>query len=63
MNCEEAVAAAIVETSAAREVVSILWGKSKLVDVVFGVKKLQINAIIEDEKASTVWRLAGPDSH
>ena len=31
----------------------LLWGKSKLVDVAFGVKKLQINAVIEDEKVST----------
>ena len=31
----------------------LLWGKSKLVDVAFGVKKLQINTVIEDEKVST----------
>jgi translation elongation factor EF-1beta len=31
----------------------LLWGKSKLVDVAFGVKKLQINAIVEDDKVST----------
>jgi valyl-tRNA synthetase len=31
----------------------LLWGKSKLVDVAFGVKKLQINAVVEDEKVST----------
>ena len=31
----------------------LLWGKSKLVDVAFGVKKLQINAVIEDDKVST----------
>ena len=28
----------------------LLWGKSKLVAVGFGIKKLQINLVIEDEK-------------
>jgi translation elongation factor EF-1beta len=27
----------------------LLWGKSKLVDLAFGIKKLQINAVVEDE--------------
>jgi len=28
----------------------LLWGASKLVPVGFGIKKLQINMVIEDEK-------------
>jgi len=28
----------------------LVWGKSKLVAVGFGIKKLQINLIIEDDK-------------
>lgn len=31
----------------------LLWGASKLVPVGFGIKKLQINLVIEDEKVST----------
>eukprot|EP00741_Cyanophora_paradoxa_P007361 tig00001126_g7120.t1 len=31
----------------------LVWGQSKLVPVAFGVKKLQINAVIEDDKVST----------
>lgn len=30
----------------------LVWGASKLVPVGFGVKKLQINMVIEDEKIS-----------
>lgn len=30
----------------------LLWGTSKLVPVGFGIKKLQINLVIEDEKIS-----------
>ena len=30
----------------------LVWGTSKLVEVGFGIKKLQINLIIEDEKVS-----------
>ena len=30
----------------------LVWGASKLVPVGFGVKKLQINMVIEDEKVS-----------
>jgi len=30
----------------------LLWGASKLVPVGFGIKKLQINLVIEDEKVS-----------
>jgi translation elongation factor EF-1beta len=28
----------------------LLWGASKLVDVAFGIKKLQISCVVEDEK-------------
>lgn len=31
----------------------LVWGASKLVDVGFGIKKLQINLVVEDEKVST----------
>jgi elongation factor 1-beta len=31
----------------------LLWGASKLVPVGFGIKKLQINLVVEDEKVST----------
>lgn len=30
----------------------LVWGTSKLVTVGFGIKKLQINLVIEDEKVS-----------
>lgn len=30
----------------------LLWGASKLVPVGFGIKKLQINLVVEDEKVS-----------
>lgn len=30
----------------------LVWGSSKLVPVGFGIKKLQINLVIEDEKIS-----------
>ena len=30
----------------------LVWGTSKLVPVGFGIKKLQINLVIEDEKVS-----------
>jgi len=31
----------------------LVWGSSKLVPVAYGVKKLQINCVIEDDKVST----------
>jgi elongation factor 1-beta len=31
----------------------LTWGASKLVPVGFGIKKLQINLVVEDEKVST----------
>jgi elongation factor 1-beta len=30
----------------------LVWGASKLVPVGFGIKKLQINLVVEDEKVS-----------
>lgn len=33
----------------------LLWGQSKLVPVGYGIKKLQISAVIEDDKVSTDW--------
>ena len=30
----------------------LVWGASKLVAVGFGIKKLQINLVVEDEKVS-----------
>lgn len=32
----------------------LVWGASKLVAVGFGIKKLQINLVVEDEKVSTM---------
>jgi len=32
----------------------LVWGGGQLVDVGFGIKKLQINVVIEDDKVSTV---------
>jgi elongation factor 1-beta len=34
------------------EMDGLVWGASKLVAVGFGIKKLQINLVIEDEKVS-----------
>jgi elongation factor 1-beta len=34
------------------EMDGLVWGGSKLVAVGFGIKKLQINLVIEDEKVS-----------
>ena len=31
----------------------LVWGASKFVAVGFGIKKLQINLVVEDEKVST----------
>lgn len=35
------------------EMDGLVWGASKLVAVGFGIKKLQINLVVEDEKVST----------
>lgn len=32
----------------------LVWGASKLVAVGFGIKKLQINLVVEDDKVSTL---------
>jgi len=34
------------------ELDGLVWGASKLVPVGFGIKKLQINLVVEDEKIS-----------
>jgi len=34
------------------EMDGLTWGASKLVPVGFGIKKLQINLVVEDEKVS-----------
>jgi elongation factor 1-beta len=34
------------------EIDGLVWGASKLVAVGFGIKKLQINLVVEDEKVS-----------
>ncbi len=31
----------------------LVWGQSKLIPVAYGLKKLQIQCVIEDEKVST----------
>jgi len=33
----------------------LVWGGSKLVAVGFGIKKLQINLVVEDDKISLDW--------
>lgn len=32
----------------------LTWGASKLVPVGFGIRKLQINLVVEDDKVSTI---------
>lgn len=34
------------------EIDGLTWGASKLVPLAFGIKKLQINLVVEDEKVS-----------
>ena len=34
------------------ELDGLVWGASKFVDVGYGIKKLQINLVVEDEKVS-----------
>lgn len=41
------------ENVRAIEMDGLVWGASKLVAVGFGIKKLQINLVVEDEKVST----------
>ena len=33
----------------------LLWGAAKLVPLAFGIKKLQISSVVEDEKISVDW--------
>ena len=33
----------------------LLWGASKLVPVGYGIKKLQISCVVEDDKVSTAF--------
>jgi translation elongation factor EF-1beta len=47
----EALKAAVLSIQAD----GLVWGASKLVPVAFGVKKFQINCIVEDDKISTDW--------
>lgn len=35
------------------QVDGLLWGASKLVPVGYGIKKLQINCVVEDDKVGT----------
>ena len=39
-------------TMRAIEMDGLTWGASKLVPVGFGIKKLQVNLVVEDEKVS-----------
>ncbi len=41
------------ESVRAIEIDGLLWGTSKLVPVAYGIKKLQITCVIEDDKVST----------
>ena len=48
------------------EMDGLVWGASKLVPVGFGIKKLQINLVIEDEKVSLdelQQRIEGDEDH
>lgn len=40
------------------EMEGLVWGSSKLVPVAFGVKKLQIQCVVEDDKVSKQPRRA-----
>lgn len=33
----------------------LLWGASKLVPLAYGIRKLQISCVVEDEKVSIDW--------
>lgn len=43
---------ALEETLRKIEMDGLVWGGSKLVPVGFGIKKLQVNLVVEDEKVS-----------
>ncbi|CAF0793031.1 unnamed protein product [Brachionus calyciflorus] len=44
---------ALEESVRSIEMEGLVWGQSKLIPVAFGVKKLQIQCVIEDDKVST----------
>uniref|UniRef100_A0A1L8EID5 Putative elongation factor 1-delta n=1 Tax=Haematobia irritans TaxID=7368 RepID=A0A1L8EID5_HAEIR len=41
----------------------LLWGASKLVPVAFGIKKLSISCVVEDEKVSIDWLTEEIEKH
>lgn len=43
---------ALESTLRAIEIDGLTWGASKLVPLAFGIKKLQVNLVVEDEKVS-----------
>lgn len=43
---------ALEKTLRAIEMEGLVWGAGKLVPLAFGIKKLQINLVVEDEKVS-----------
>ncbi len=43
---------ALEETMRSIEMDGLTWGASKLVPLAFGIKKLQVNLVVEDEKVS-----------
>ena len=43
---------ALEETMRGIEMEGLTWGASKLVPLAFGIKKLQVNLVVEDEKVS-----------
>ena len=43
---------ALEKTLRSIEMEGLVWGAGKLVPLAFGIKKLQINVVVEDEKVS-----------
>ena len=43
---------ALEKTLRSIEMEGLVWGAGKLVPLAFGIKKLQINLVVEDEKVS-----------
>ena len=43
---------ALEKTLRSIEIEGLTWGAGKLVPLAFGIKKLQINLVVEDEKVS-----------
>merc|ERR1719234_203020 len=52
---DETDMAAIEEHVRSIECDGLVWGQSKLVPLAYGIKKLSICAVIEDDKVSTDW--------